>query len=108
MADSDLPPSVDEINLNSSRFWSSSAAEREAAFDLLRDERPVSFHPRPRDSAHCLGASLARREITVMFRELMQRLPDLEISGEPQLLHSPFSNGIARMPCTFTPGGSAG
>ena len=32
----------------------------------------------------CLGAHLARREITVMFRELFRRLPDLEITGEPR------------------------
>jgi cytochrome P450 len=54
---------------------------------------------------HCLGANLARREITVVFRELFRRLPDLEISGEPAMLQSNFIHGIKRMPCTFTPGG---
>jgi cytochrome P450 len=54
---------------------------------------------------HCLGANLARREITVVFRELFRRLPDLEISGEPAYLQSNFIHGIKRMPCTFTPGG---
>jgi cytochrome P450 len=54
---------------------------------------------------HCLGANLARREITVVFRELFQRLPDLEVSGEPQMLMSNFIHGIKRMPCRFTPGG---
>ena len=74
-------------------------------FDITRapNEHLAFGAPGPH---YCLGASLARREITVMFRELMQRLPDLEINGEPQLLRSPFSNGIERMPCTFTPGGS--
>ena len=54
---------------------------------------------------HCLGANLARREITVVFRELFRRLPDLEISGEPAMLQSNFIHGIKRMPCRFTPGG---
>ena len=54
---------------------------------------------------HCLGANLARREITVVFRELLRRLPDLEISGEPEMLRSNFIHGIKRMPCRFTPGG---
>jgi len=54
---------------------------------------------------HCLGANLARREITVVFRELFRRLPDLEISGPPAMLQSNFIHGIKRMPCTFTPGG---
>ncbi|MFN2426183.1 MAG: cytochrome P450 [Candidatus Binatia bacterium] len=51
----------------------------------------------------CLGANLARREITVMFREIFRRLPDLEITGEPDRLVSYFINGIKRMPCSFTP-----
>jgi cytochrome P450 len=51
----------------------------------------------------CLGANLARREITVMFRELFRRLPDLRITGEPARLLSGFLNGIKRMPCEFTP-----
>ena len=56
----------------------------------------------------CLGAQLARREITVMFRELFRRLPDLEITGEPAYLASNFINGIKHLPCEFTPGGSGG
>ncbi len=55
---------------------------------------------------HCLGAHLARREITVMFRELFRRLPDLEITGEPERLASFFIHGIKHMQCRFTPGGA--
>ncbi len=55
---------------------------------------------------HCLGANLARREITVVFRELLRRLPDLEITGAPEMLRSNFIHGIKRMPCRFTPGGA--
>lgn len=51
----------------------------------------------------CLGANLARREISVLFDELLHRLPDLEISGEPAMLQSSFIHGIKRMPCSFTP-----
>jgi len=51
----------------------------------------------------CLGANLARREITVMFDELFRRLPDLEVTGEPAMLQSAFIHGIKRMPCAFTP-----
>ncbi len=55
---------------------------------------------------HCLGANLARREITCVFRELFRRLPDLRIVGKAEMLQSNFIHGIKRMPCTFTPGGS--
>ena len=51
----------------------------------------------------CLGANLARREIRVMFEELFRWLPDIEATGEPDYLRSPFIHGIKRMPCTFTP-----
>ena len=51
----------------------------------------------------CLGAHLARREITVMFDELFRRLPDIEVSGPPDMLHSAFIHGIKRMPAAFTP-----
>src|SRR5262245_62207101 len=42
----------------------------------------------------CLGANLARREIQVMFRELLQRLPDIHVSGPPEMLLSGFIHGI--------------
>ena len=75
-------------------------------FDVKRDPNPhVGFGgPGPH---FCLGAHLARREITVMFRELFRRLPDIEVSGEPSRLLSGFINGIKHLPVTFTPGGAA-
>jgi cytochrome P450 len=54
---------------------------------------------------YCLGANLAKREMRVMFREIFDRLPDLEITGEPEYLRSMFIHGIKHMPCAFTPGG---
>ncbi len=54
----------------------------------------------------CLGAHLARREITVMFRELFKRIPDIQASGPPELLLSSFIHGVKHLPATFTPGGA--
>ena len=51
----------------------------------------------------CLGAHLARREITVMFRELFQRIGDIEATDEPQRLRSNFIHGVKHLPCAFTP-----
>ena len=51
----------------------------------------------------CLGAHLARREITVMFRELFRRMPDLRAVGEPARLQSNFINGIKHLPAAWTP-----
>ncbi|MEC8986316.1 MAG: cytochrome P450, partial [Actinomycetota bacterium] len=51
----------------------------------------------------CLGAHLARREITVMFRELFHRLPDIQASGEPDVLAASFIHGVKHLPATFSP-----
>ncbi len=51
----------------------------------------------------CLGAHLARREIALIFRELLHRLPDIEFREEPERMSTVFLNGFHRMPCSFTP-----
>ncbi|MBE1537973.1 cytochrome P450 [Actinomadura algeriensis] len=84
-------------------YWSANRDESVFAdpekFDILRDPNPhVGFGgPGPH---FCLGAHLARREITVMFRELLRRVPDIR-AGEPERLESNFINGIKRLPYTF-------
>jgi len=45
----------------------------------------------------CLGAHLARREITVIFRELLRRHPDIHSTGTPSQLASRFINGIKHL-----------
>jgi methyl-branched lipid omega-hydroxylase len=51
----------------------------------------------------CLGANLARREISVAFEELHRRIPDIAATEEPVRLESPFVNGIKRVPVSWTP-----
>jgi cytochrome P450 len=69
-------------------------------FDITRSPNPhVAFGgPGPH---FCLGANLARREITVMFRELFTRVPDIRADGPPDRLYSNFINGIKHLPCAF-------
>jgi methyl-branched lipid omega-hydroxylase len=70
-------------------------------FDVTREPNPHVGFGGP--GAHfCLGANLARREMTVMLRELFTRLPDIRAAGEPDRLLSGFINGYKRLPCTFT------
>ena len=45
----------------------------------------------------CLGANLARVEFKAMVRELITRIPDLEVVGEPIRMRSDFINGVNRM-----------
>ena len=46
----------------------------------------------------CLGASLARMEIRVLFEELATRVPRLEPLGAPDRLRSNFIGGIKHLP----------
>jgi cytochrome P450 len=68
-------------------------------FDITRSPNPhVGFGAA--GPHFCLGAHLARRELTVMLRELLTRVPDIT-AGEPDRLLSSFVNGIKRLPCRF-------
>lgn len=51
----------------------------------------------------CLGANLARREISVVFEELRNRIPDIAVTEEPAMLLSAFIHGIKRLPVSWTP-----
>jgi cytochrome P450 len=74
-------------------------------FDVRRDPNPhVGFGgPGPH---FCLGAHLARRELSVAFRQILTRMPDIEVTGEPVLLDAlgvPLVGGIKHLPVRFTP-----
>lgn len=71
-------------------------------FDVLRDPNPQYGFGGP-GPHYCLGAHLARREMTVMFRELFSRLPDIVASGEPDVLHAAFIHGVKHLPAEFSP-----
>jgi methyl-branched lipid omega-hydroxylase len=69
-------------------------------FDITRSPNPhVGFGSA--GPHFCLGAHLARREITAILRELLARVPDIRAAGEPDRLLSSFINGIKHLPCEF-------
>jgi methyl-branched lipid omega-hydroxylase len=74
-------------------------------FDVLRNPNPhLGFGgPGPH---FCLGANLARRELAVVFRQLLTRLPDIEVVGDAVPLDAaglPLVGGIKHLPVRFTP-----
>lgn len=70
--------------------------------DVQRDPNPhLAFGFGPH---FCMGASLARLELRVMFGELLRRLSDLRLAGDPLPRRSSnFISGPEAMPMAFTP-----
>lgn len=85
-----------------------SANRDEAAFD-----HPYRFQVGRQPNPHvafgaggphfCVGAALARLQLTVLFRQLFLLLPDIQLSGEPSYVAGPFLDTVAAVPCRFTP-----
>jgi cholest-4-en-3-one 26-monooxygenase len=72
------------------------------AFDIARD--PNQHQAFGAGGPHfCLGAWLARLEITCMLEELIRRLPDIHVSDEPVWANSNFILGPIHLPVEFTP-----
>ena len=82
-------------------YWSANRDEE-------RFTNPFDFDVRRTPNEHlgfggpgphfCLGAHLARREITVMLRELFTRVPTITATGPADRLRSSFINGIKHLP----------
>jgi cytochrome P450 len=72
-------------------------------FDLARNPNPHTGFGGP-GPHFCLGAHLARREITVMFKEILSRAPDIAAVGEPDRLLSNFIHGIKHLEVDINPG----
>jgi cholest-4-en-3-one 26-monooxygenase len=72
------------------------------------DRFDIHRHPNPHIAFgghgphHCLGASLARLELTVMFERVLARLPDLELAGDDLPVRpANFVSGFEAMPVRF-------
>jgi len=89
-------------------LWYNSANRDERVFDnpfefnVQRSLQPPQAGFGAGGPHFCLGANLARREISVMFDEIRTRLPNMRITGEPAYLQSFFINGIKRLPCSWS------
>jgi cytochrome P450 family 142 subfamily A polypeptide 1 len=73
--------------------------------DIARDpNRHVAFGGF--GTHHCLGATLARLELKVLFEELLRRMPDIELATSEPLPIRPsnFIVGLEKMPVRFAPG----
>ena len=82
--------------------WDTEVFDAPERFDLSRNPNPhVSFGGG--GIHHCLGNQLARQQLAAIYRELLTRLPDIEVSGEPSYTVSTFFHGVNHLPVRFTP-----
>jgi cytochrome P450 len=68
-------------------------------FDVLRNPEHQAFGAGGRH--FCLGASLARLELRILFEETLKRFPAIRIAGEPQRVESPFLNQLKTLPVAW-------
>jgi len=104
---------VDDVELRGKKIragdafclFYASANRDEEAFDAP-DEFRIDRRPNPHlgfgiGEHFCLGASLARLELRVIFRDLARRLEHIELTGPVDRMRSSFLPGIKRMPIRY-------
>ncbi|BBY05883.1 putative cytochrome P450 142 [Mycobacterium noviomagense] len=85
-----------------------------ANFDEAEFDEPERFDITRNPNSHlafgfgthfCLGNQLARLELTLMTRRIVERLPDLRLASDDRLPLRPanFVSGLESMPVVFTP-----
>jgi len=90
-------------------YLSYSAANRDPAvfedphrFDITRANarKHIAFGTGPHV---CIGARVARMQLHALLKEIITRLPDFSVSGEPVWLSSIWFNAITHLPVSYRP-----
>lgn len=72
-------------------------------FDVRRPLSPQQVGYGAGGPHFCLGANLARRELSVIFDEIRRRVPDLAATGEPDRVVSMALNSVRSLPASIFP-----
>ena len=92
----------DKVVMFSSANWDTAVFDHPEQLNLARHpNKHISFGGG--GIHHRLGAQLARRQIAATFRELLTRLPDIHVVGEPELGTGNFFHTVMSMTAEFTP-----
>jgi cholest-4-en-3-one 26-monooxygenase len=70
-------------------------------FDVHRNPEHQAFGAGGRH--FCLGAALARLELTIMLQETLARYPQISICGDPAFIQSAFLNQLRTLPVALGP-----
>jgi cytochrome P450 len=84
------------------------AANRDPAVFADPHRFDITRHPNEHlgfgQGAHfCLGAHLARLELRITLRQLLERFGDLALAGPPERARTNFVNAVKRLPVRLTP-----
>lgn len=101
LGDAEITAGDKVVMFYASANWDDTVIESPERFDLSRSpNRHVSFGGG--GIHHCLGNQLARMQLAAMFTELLSRLPDIEVVGEPVYGNGNFFHAINSMTVRFT------
>jgi cytochrome P450 len=74
----------------------------DAPFDFRVDRPDARKHIAFGYGPHlCLGNMLAKLEIRILFREILARIDDIALAGEPAWVEANFVSGLKRLPITY-------
>ncbi|MFN3233468.1 MAG: cytochrome P450 [Alphaproteobacteria bacterium] len=71
--------------------------------ERFRIDRSPNRHVAFGYGAHlCLGQALAKMEMRALFRELISRIDQVSLAGDPALVQATFVSGLKRLPIRYT------
>ncbi len=82
--------------------------EEPEKFDVTRDYEDLKLHYAFGQGIHyCMGAPLARVEAKVALKLVLERMPNLRLTGEPTEISAPVMHGVETLPVAWdAPAGS--
>lgn len=82
--------------------WDEDVFPDPGRFDILRGEnRHLAFGGG--GPHYCIGATLGKEMIRSALKQIYTRIPDLAVSGEPEMQVNNFIHGVHRLPVRWTP-----
>ena len=84
-------------------YWSGNRDERafDAPFEFRVDRTPNAQIAFGHGVHQCLGLHLARMELRALFAELLPRLDEIELAGEPKNSIANFVSGLKTLPIRY-------
>lgn len=83
-------------------FYASANRDEEVDPQQFRVDRMPNRHLAFGSGPHqCLGNLLARMELRIMYSQLLPRIEEMELAGDPEFLQASFVHGVKHLPIRF-------